>query len=77
MYQSKNLVTVWDLLLISNEDKSHYVYMKYFNRFMCNKTKIIKKYFYKCYLQCFSSKNILITHKENCLMINDKQSVRL
>ena len=28
-----------DLLLISNENKSHYVYIKDFNRFMCNKTK--------------------------------------
>ena len=28
-----------DLLLISNENISHYVYIKDFNRFMCNKTK--------------------------------------
>ena len=28
-----------DLLLISNENKSRYVYIKDFNRFMCNKTK--------------------------------------
>ena len=28
-----------DLLLISNENKSHYVYIKDFNRFICNKTK--------------------------------------
>ena len=28
-----------DLLFISNENKSWYVYIKYFNRFMCNKTK--------------------------------------
>ena len=28
-----------DLLLISNENKSHYVYINDFNRFMCNKTK--------------------------------------
>ena len=38
-----------DLLLISNENKSHYVYIKDFNRFMCNKTKNkSKKYFCKC-----------------------------
>ena len=30
-----------DLLLISKENKSHYVYVKDFNRFMCNKTKNI------------------------------------
>ena len=28
-----------DFLLISNENKSHYVYIKDFNRFICNKTK--------------------------------------
>ena len=28
-----------DLLLISNENKSPYMYIKDFNRFMCNKTK--------------------------------------
>ena len=40
-----------DLLLISDENKSHYVYIKDFNRFMCNKTKIKnKKFFCKCCL---------------------------
>ena len=28
-----------DLLLITDENKSHYVYIKDFNRLMCNKTK--------------------------------------
>ena len=28
-----------DLLMISDENKSHYVCIKDFNRFMCNKTK--------------------------------------
>ena len=28
-----------DLLMITNENKSHYVYAKDFNRFLCNKTK--------------------------------------
>ena len=36
-----------------------------------------KKYFCKCCLQCFSSEKILIEHKENCLIINGKQSVKL
>ena len=45
-----------DLLLISNENKSYYVYIKDFNRFMCNKTKNKnKKYFCRCGLQCFGS----------------------
>ena len=38
-----------DLLLISDENKSHYVYIKDLNRFMGNKTKNKnKKYFCKC-----------------------------
>ena len=53
-----------DLLLISNKNKSHYVYIKDFNRFMCNKAKNKNtKYFCKCCLQCFSSEKILIKHK--------------
>ena len=53
-----------ELLLISDENKSHYVYIKDFNRFMCNKTKNKNKnYFCKCCLQCFSSGKILIEHK--------------
>ena len=48
-----------ELLLISNENKSHHVYIEDFNRFMCNKTKNKnKKYFCKCCLQCFSSEKI-------------------
>ena len=67
-----------DLLLVSDENKSHYVYIKDFNRFMCNKTKTKnKKYFFICCLQCFSSEKVLIEHKENCLIIHGKQSVKL
>ena len=36
-----------------------------------------KKYFCKSCLQCFSSKNVLTEHKEDCLIINGKQSVKL
>ena len=36
-----------------------------------------KKWFCKSFLQCFSSKSVLIKHKENCLSINGKQSVKL
>ena len=67
-----------DLLLMSNENKSHYVYIKDFNRFMCNETKNKNKnYLCKCFLQCFSDEQVLIEHKENCLIINGKQSVEL
>ena len=66
-----------DVLLIPDESKSRYVYIKDFDRFMCNKAKNKnKKYFCKC-LQCFSSGKLLIEHKENCLATNGKQSVKL
>ena len=56
-----------DLVLISNGNKFHYVYIKDCNRFMCNKTKHKnKKYFCICCLQCFSSEKVLMEHKENC-----------
>ena len=67
-----------DLLLVIDENKSHYVYIKDFDRFMFHKTKNKnKKYFCKSCLQCFSSKNMLIKLKEVCLSINGAQSVRL
>ena len=58
--------------------KSHYVYIKDFNRLMFNKTKNKnKKYFRRCCLQCFSSEKVLTKHKENCLVIKGKQKVKL
>ena len=36
-----------------------------------------KKQFCKSCFQCFSSENVLIKHKENCLSINGKQTVKL
>ena len=67
-----------DLLLKLDKFKSHYVYIKDFDRFMFNKTKCKdKKYFCKNCLQCFSSEKILSEHKEDCLVINGKQSVKL
>ena len=67
-----------DLLLVIDENNSHYVYIKDFDRCMFHKTKNKnKKYFCKSCLQCFGSKNMLIEHKEVCLSNNDEQSVRL
>ena len=63
-----------DLLLISN----HYVYIKDFNRLMFNKSKNKnEKWFCKSCLQCFSSKKVLIKHKEDCLAVNGCQNVKL
>ena len=59
-----------DLLLLTYDDKSHYVYIKDFNRFMLHKTKNKnKKYFCRSCLLCFSSKNVLTKHEENCLTL--------
>ena len=75
--QIKNLKIRFDLLLVIDENKSHYVYIKVFDRFMFHKTKNKnKKYFCKSCLQCFSSKNVLTEHKEICLNINGVQSIR-
>ena len=67
-----------DMLLLIDDDKSHYVYIKDFDRFMFHKTKNKnKKWFCKSCLQCFSSENVLTKHKEDCLSINGKQSVKI
>ena len=67
-----------DLLLVIDENKSHYVYIKDFNRFMFHKTNNKnKKYFCKSCLQCFSTKNVLTKNKKVCFRIKGAQSVRL
>ena len=67
-----------NLLLSVYDDKSHYVYIKDFDRFMFHKTKNKnKKWFCRSCLECFSSKNVLTKNKEDCLSINGKQSVKL
>ena len=63
-----------DLLLLIYVDKSHYVHIKDFGRFMFNKTKNKNK---KWFCKSFSSESGLIKHKENCLSINGKQPVKL
>ena len=67
-----------DLLLISDKNNSHYVYIKDFNEFMCNKIKCRnKKHFCRYRSQCFSSEKTLTEHKEVFLKINFKQTVNL
>ena len=65
-----------DLLLLIDDDKSDYVYIKDFNRFMFYKTKNKnKKWFCRSCLQYFSNENMLMRHKKDCLNINGTQSV--
>ena len=67
-----------DLLPLINDDQSYYVYIKNFNTFMLHKTKNKnKKWFCKSCLQCFSSENVSIKHKEDCLNINGQQLINL
>ena len=66
------------MLLLNDDNKSHYVYIKDFDTFMFHKIKNKnKKWFCSSCLQCFRSESVLIKHKEDCLSINGKQSVKL
>ena len=67
-----------DFLLLIDDDKLHYVYIKYIDRLMFDKTRNkIKKWFCRSCLHCFSSKNVLTEHKEDCLSINGTQFVKV
>ena len=67
-----------NLLLISDDEKNHYVYIKDFNRFMHHKTKSHqRKHFCMHCLQCFSSERVLNKHKEVCIEINGEQSIKM
>ena len=64
--------------MIDEGDRSHYVYVKDSNRLLFNKTKSKnKKWFCMRCLQHFSSESVLKKHKENCLVINGEQRVKL
>ena len=67
-----------NLLLITNDEKTHYVLIKDFNRFMYNQTKHkSKKHFCMFCLQHFTSEKILNNHKENCIEINGTQAIKM
>ena len=68
---------VLKVLLISNGEKSHYVFIKDFNRLMYSKTKHKdRKHFCMSCLQNFTTKEILNNHRERCLLINETQAVK-
>ena len=67
-----------NLLLITKDEKRHYVLIKDFNKFMYNQSKHReRKHFCKYCLQCFSSESILARHTNNCLTINGKQAIKM
>ena len=67
-----------NLLLITEDEKKHYVLIKDFNAFMYNQTKHKKKKHFCTYcLQCFSSERILANHVNNCLTINGAQAINM
>ena len=60
-----------NLLLITEKDKSHYVFIKDFNRLMFSKTKHKdKKHFCMSCLQSFTTEDILNNHRKRCSLIN-------
>ena len=67
-----------NLLLITEDENKHYVLIKDFNRMMYNKTKHKeKKHFCMYCLQNFSTEQILLKHKDNCMVVNGKQAIRM
>ena len=68
-----------NVLLISNEEKSHNVLIKDFNKSMYSQMKTKhahKKHFCMACLQNFTTEEILNKHKEQCLLINETQAVK-
>ena len=66
-----------NLLLITQENKSHYVLIKDFNRLMYSKTKDQQQN-YHCMSSClqrFTKEKILNQHKKQCLLIKGCQEV--
>ena len=69
---------VLNLLLITEDEKQHYVLFKDFNSLMYNKTKHReRKHFCMHCLQCFSTEEILSKHKTNCMILNGEQAIRI
>ena len=67
-----------NLLLITKDEKKHYVLIKDFNAFMYNQSKHKeRKHFCMYCLQCFPSERILANHVNNCLTINGAQAINM
>ena len=69
---------VLNVLLITSEEKSHYVFIKDFDRLIYSKAKTKnqhKKFFCMVCLQNFITEEIFSNHKKQCLLINGCQAV--
>ena len=67
-----------NLLLITKDEKKHYVLIKDFKAFMYNQSKHKeRKHFCMYCLQCFSSERILANHVNDCLTINGAQAINM
>ena len=67
------------MLLISNREEFHYVFIKDFNRLMYSEVQTKnqhKKHFCMSCLQNFTTKEILNRQRERCLLINETQAVK-
>ena len=66
-----------NLLLITEKDKFHYVFIKDFNRSTFSRTKHKdKKHYCMSCLQNFTTEEILSHHKKQCSLINGCQAVK-
>ena len=67
-----------NILLITEDEKKHYILIRDFTRFMYNQSKHQHhKHFCLSCLQCFSSKDVLEKHTTTCLIINGKQAINM
>ena len=65
-----------NLLLITEKSKSHYVFIKDFNRLIFSRTKDKdKKHHCMSCLQSFTTEEILSNYKKQCLLMNGCQAV--
>ena len=77
IYQKKILKITWHYCRQRVKINCN-VYIKEFNRSMCNKTRHNdEKEFCMNYWQCFNSNEILTNRREVCLEINGKQAIKM
>lgn len=68
---------IMNSLLIPEETKQH-VYIKDFNKFTYNQTKHKERKNFCMYcLQALTTNDVLIKHQETCLIITEKQAIKM